>query len=447
MSDKIKKIVTNKLLITLSILVFLVGGTLTAIRFAKGYRFDLKARKVTETGLLVTNSFPTGASVFINNKLTTATDDTLNLPPGNYHVKISKDGYISWEKDLTVEKELVTQANVRLFPAVPDLKALTYTGALNVTPSPNGEKIAYVVASASASPQNGLWILNLQNKTLAFSKETQQVAKASTNFNLNQAKLYWSPTNTQILVMGEKNSFLLDVDKVNDLTTQPDVTARLPLILDEWEEEIRIKNEEKLSKLPLKLQEIISKNTKNIYFSQDGEKLLYTATTSASIPDNLIPSLPASNNQPEQRQLEKDNIYVYDLKEDKNFFISSVYQEEKQDENNQQIKITDIQTQNKQETENQELTIEERLIIIENSYYPFKVQKVQWFPTSEHLLMADDKKIEALEYDGTNKATVYAGPFEKDFTFSSPDGSKILILTTLNPDSPLPPNLYAIDLK
>jgi hypothetical protein len=439
-------VINKKFIITIAVLAFLITGTLIAIRFAKGYRLDLSQKKVTETGLLVTNSFPTGASVYINDKLTTATDDTLNLPPGNYQVKISKDGYIPWEKNLVIEKELVTQANARLFPAVPDLKALTYTGALNITPSPNGEKIAYVIASASASLKNGLWVLNLQDKTLAFSKDSQQVAEASPNIDLTQAKLYWSPSGSQILVKNEQNSFLLNINKLNNLTTQEDVTATLPLILDDWEEELQIKTEEKIKKLPLEMQQIATNSAKNLFFSPDGEKLLYKAVKDNIIPENLIPPLPASNNQPEQRNIKTGNIYVYDLKEDKNFFIKQSQNQEKDEDNSKEEQNSKTTNQNQEENTKTKLTVSQRLNNIENIHFPLKVQKVQWFPTSNHLLLLNDK-IELMEYDGTNKAVVYAGPFEKEFVFPSPNGSRILILTTLNPDSPLPPNLYAIDLK
>jgi len=417
---------SKKLLITLAVGLFLTAGTLTAIRFAKGYRFSLKEKKVTETGLLVANSFPTGASVYINDKLTTATNDTLNLPPGDYQVKIVKDGYIPWEKNLKIERELVTQTSTRLFPAVPSLNSLTYTGALNVTPSPDGEKIAFVVASASASPKNGLWVLNLTNKPLSFSKDSNQVSNHIPTFDLNQVKLVWSPDSSQVLAWNEKDSFLLDTNKLNDLTTQPDVTAKLSLILNDWEEQIRLKNKEKIIKLPEFFQEMATTSAKNIFFSPDGEKLMYTATASATIPKNLIPSLPASNNQPEQRMIEPGNIYVYDLKEDKNFFIT------KSDPN-----------QDKKDKTAMEIRLEN----ISNQYFPLNLQSVQWFPSSNHVIQIDQDKIIVMEYDGTNQDSVYAGPFKNNFTFPWPDGSKIIILTSLNTDSPLPPNLYTIDLK
>lgn len=389
----------KKLLITIFIALFLLLATFAAINFAKGYRIDFKKKKVAETGLLVVNSFPTGASVFINDKLTTATNDTLNLPPGDYKVKIIKDGYIAWEKNLSLKKELVTQANARLFPAAPDLKALTFTGASNLVPSPDGEKIAYVIASASSSLKNGLWVLDLTNNALSFSKETKQVATNTSDFDFAKARLTWSSTSKEILAQNGSNNYLLSIDRSNDLTTALDVSARLSLIIAEWEEELALKTKEEFKALPDFMIKTASESAKNIFFSPDQEMVLYTATASATLSEGLIKPLLATSTQPQTRMIEPGSVYVYDIKEDKNFFIANAE------------------------------------------------ANIQWFPTSKHLLLVEDNNIIILEYDGTNRATVYAGFFKDSFVSPWPDGSKLIILTTLTPDSPLPPNLYAIDLK
>lgn len=101
-------------------IAFIGTGAFIAIKFANGYR-PTKNGIIEGTGLLAANSFPSGAQVYINGKLTTATDDTKNLNPGNYTVEIQKDGYITWKKDLIIEKELVTQTNAVLFPSVVSL--------------------------------------------------------------------------------------------------------------------------------------------------------------------------------------------------------------------------------------------------------------------------------------------------------------------------------------
>lgn len=432
---------SRRLLITLASSIFLISGTALAILWARGYRPDLKNGTIKGTGLLSTNSYPTGAQVFINDELTTATNNTLNLSPGEYQIKIVKDGYLPWEKTLKLEKELVTQTNALLFPIAPDLKALTYTGALDPIPSPDGQKIVFSVASASAQSKNGLYIAELSNRPLSFKAETHQIAQA-TAFNFNKVDLLWSPDSTQILVYKKSQSsqiitpILLDVNRLNE-PPFPDQSAQLSLILADWEEQVKIKTKERLNKLPQKLQEILNQKTNNLYWSPDEEKILYTATASATIPDKLITSLPASNSQPQKRNLESGKIYVYDTKEDRNFLVGAIHE---------------LPVQKKEK--NQPLTTYNppgggqalQLTTLQDQYTPIFIQPIQWFPDSSHLILQEDKII-IEEYDGTNKMTVYAGPLESGnpFVYPWPDGSKLVILATLNKD--LPPNLYAINLK
>lgn len=422
---------SKRLLITFITACFLALGTFFAIQWGRGYRPDLKNGKLKGTGLLFANSHPKGAQVYINDKLTTATDDTLNLPPGDYKVKISKDGYIPWEKNLKLEKELVAQTNALLFPAVPDLRPLTFTGADNLTPSPDGQKIAFVVASASAKPKNGLYILELSDRPLSFKSEPKQITK-SFSFDFTKARLFWSSDSSQLLAIflhkdkTIKDTLLLDASRYNEVSILKDVTARLALIIKDWEEVLALKEKERFKKLPQEFKQIVLSSAKNLYWSPDEEKLLYTATASAQIPEKLIPPLPASNNHPESRQLEANRIYVYDTKEDKNFLITETKAIESEVVNPPVL----LQLQN-----------------LSYKYSPIYVQNLQWFPDSKHLILIEEDKIIIMEYDGSNRANVYAGPFEENFAYPWPNGSKLLTLTKLNPDSPLPPNLYVINLK
>jgi hypothetical protein len=393
-----------RLLIVIAATLFVIGGSLLAIKFAKGYRPSLKSKTLKGTGLLVATSYPKGASVFINNKLTTATDDTLNLPPGEYQIKIAKDGYISWEKTLILEAELVTQTNARLFPAVPDLKPLTFSGALNPTPSPNGQKILFAVANATSDSQNGLYVLDLPSGPLSFKSEPRQIARSNQHYDFSQAQFSWSPNSTQVLASfnsGKTNeaNILLNVNSFNDTADFKDVTARLPVILAEWNELLEKKDHERLAQLPQFIQQLATQSATALYWSPDEDKLMYTATASAQIPENLIPPLPASSTQTETRQLEPNNIYIYDIEEDKNFKLGSVD------------------------------------------------QPILWYPDSRHVIIVENNKIIIAEYDGTNRHTVYAGPFAADFAYPWPNGSRLIILASLNGGGDLPPNLYSINLK
>ena len=206
----------QRLLITLGVLSFLIIGTYIAIKWAEGYRYNLSQRMVEGTGLLVANSMPQGASVYLDDLLTTATDDTLHLQPGDYQIRLEKDGYTPWQKKLKIEKELVTQTNARLFPSVPSLSAITVNSATDPHASPDGQKIAYKIATTSASLKQGIWVTNLSNNPLRFGSSSIQIAKDSAQLKFSQADLFWAPNSNQILAYFNPNqSYLLEVNQEN----------------------------------------------------------------------------------------------------------------------------------------------------------------------------------------------------------------------------------------
>lgn len=398
-----------RILIALLALVVISASTLLAIKFAKGYRPSLKTKTLQGTGLLAANSYPRGASVFINDKLTTATDDTLNLPPSDYKVRVQKDGYIPWEKTLSVEAELVTQTNARLFPAVPTLTPVTFSGALKPLPAPDGQKIVFAVANATSDSKNGLYILDLADRPFGLNSDPRQITRTSPRYDLVNARLSWSPDSNQILAIINEGkvdaaTVLLDQSRFNDIAELNDATARLPVILAEWQEVVDLKNHEKIVGLPELMQPVATQSA-GLAFAPEPEKLLYVPSEELTLPANLIPPLPASSTQSQQRHIQPGNIYVYDLEEDKNFWIASVA----------------------------------------DTSEVFK--KIQWYPDSRHLMIVEDKKIIIAEYDGTNRHTVYAGPFSGEFAYPWSNGSSLLILASLNGGSSLPPNLYSINLK
>lgn len=447
---------SKKLIIPIASSILVITGTLFAIRWAKGYRPSRQGLK--GTGLLTATSNPSGAQVFINNKLTTATNDTLNLPPGEYKIEIKKDGYITWEKILTIEKELVTQTSATLFPSVPSLTPLTFTGADNITPSPDGQRITYVVSDASTQNKNGLYILELTDSPLSFQKSARQIARNAPGKDWTTAQLTWSPDSTQILAhFPDDTNFLLDANRLNDIAALTDSSARLPVIFTEWEEEIALRETDLFLKLPQEMQRVATQSAKNLYFSPDGTKILYTATAEITIPDTLTPPLPATNTQPELRELESGNIYIYDLKEDKNFLLGQeeTFPAELGDfKISSKILILDPQklfgndaTPSAYTFLQKNKTYIETLDTFATYYTPSALNNYQWFPTSNHILMNQNDKIEIVEYDGTNHATLYAGPHEDSFVYPWPNGSKIIILTNLNGGSDRIPNLYSINLK
>lgn len=435
----------------------IMGGTLVAIQYAKGnYRFTQDGF-VKETGLLSANSFPTGAQVLINDRLVTATDDTLYLDPDTYEVKIIKDGYVPWRKTISIEKELVAQTNARLFPTAPSLTPLTFTGAEDVSLSPDGQKILYYTASASAETKNGLYLLELDNNFLFLQKSARQLAVDVPSWQLNQAQYIWSPDSTQILLITAGHQVLLNLDRQQNLHTLPDVSLRRRQIMSQWEEEIYLRERQYLVKLPPEIIQYATQSARNVYLSPDRKKLLYTAQATYTLPDNILPLVPATNTQPETRNLEPNQVYIYDSEEDKNFQIGqepAVNPESHAPAFPQKsLLATDmfrseplsLDASPSAFTRLQGESLDQAVSHFQAYYTSLYSNSYQWFPDSRHIINAQNNNIKIMSYDGTNDTTIYSGPFAENFTYPWPNGNKLIILAAFNPDSPI--NLYAVDLE
>lgn len=389
----------KQLLISAFIFLSLLAVTTLVILYGKGYRFNLGQGKPDffGTGLLVATSKPNGASVFVNGHLTTATDNTLNLTPGDYTIKIFKDGYFPWEKKLKIKKEVVAKADALLFSTAPKLESVTNAGVANPVLDPSGTRLAFTVASQSAR-KNGIYILDLSTRPiLTLQSSSTQIADDTVD-KFSTSTFSFSPDGSQLIATtSAQTSYLLDQGTFN--ASPRDVTATLPAINAEFVKQTKDKEKARLDSLPTPLQKLIKDNFKILEWSADDTKILYEASSSALLPLEINPRLVGVDTTSEQRKLEKSQIYVYDIKEDKNYAIG-----------------------------------------IKNS------KNLHWFPDSSHLIYVENQQIQVMDFDGDNRTTVYAGPFVDSFVFPWPDGSKIVILTNLG-NSNIPPNLYTIVLQ
>lgn len=394
----------KSLSIILFVLVLIIGVTYGISFFARGYQISTKGKvSFLATGIISSTSKPKGASVYIDDKLITATDDTINLPPSEYTIKIVKDGYLPWQKTVQIKKEIVYQTDTQLFRSSPDMKPITLTGAINPAISPDHSLVIYSVASASASKDNGLYLLELNNSLTFLSKNLpKQLSSNLQNLDWSKFSFTFSPNSKQILAYNPNNNvnYLINLDNTTDFKNLYDITAKLSLIKEDWKIQEQQIIKSKIALLPLEIQAVISTSSaKNITFNSDETKLLYLAQADSSLKKDLITPPPAQSTQTQIRDIKKGSYYVYDLKDDTNFFIGS----------------------------------------LEALYNP------NWLANSNNLIYVEDQKIQTVEYDNTNKQTLFAGNFNKDVVYPWLDGNKII--TLIAPYSNAQENLYSISIR
>lgn len=355
---------------------------------ARGYEFDLTTFKFFENGILVAKSDPDGASIYIDGDLKGATNTNLRLPPGSYSLEIKKDGHVSWQKNLNIKKEEVTQVTAHLFKTVPSFSPVTYNGAENPVVSPDFSKIAY-------TNDEGLWTLSVSSLPIGFPTEPKKILDAPLPLN---AVYTFSPNSRELMLETKTAIYMLSTSELNVFTTLNNVIGQKEIILQNWEEEKEKKDNSELKLVPTEVADILLNNTKSFAFSPDETMVMYVASSEAKIKENLIPKLPGSNSESEEREIKSGNTYVYDIKEDKNFLVNDTG------------------------------------------------RSLYWLPTSRHLILPDQGKVVVLDYDGTNRQVVYSGNYIDPHAYPFVNASKILILTNLGSENN-PTNLYSMSIK
>ena len=385
------------------------------IAYSRGYRLDIKEKSFTPTGILAITSSPKAAKIYINNEFKGATDSNINLPPGEYTVEVKKEGYTSWKKTVNLKGEWVLSLNAVLFPLNPSLSPLTNLGIVKAIAIDDTDKIL-IFSENNNLEKDGIYLFEGNQTPLPILPPLKLIlAKKNLpeNIDLKTASTVFSPDYKEVIIdlktiegiyPSANFSYLLSLDEENK--NPLDITTSKQALIDAWEKEKLAINLKLLNTYPKDLAKIASDSFHIISFSPDETKILYQAKKTINLPPIITPPLIAVNQTEESRQLKKDHIYVYDKKEDKNYLI-------------------DILPQNIN-------------LLNENL--------VQWFPDSKHLIFLEAKKIAVVDYDGTNKQTVYSGPFENSF-FKVNSDSRLIVLTNLNPETNPLPDLYAVGIR
>ncbi|MEO8065317.1 MAG: PEGA domain-containing protein [Candidatus Doudnabacteria bacterium] len=180
------------------------------VLYARGFQFDWHTHKIVKTGAIVIKTDPSGAEVYLSDKKQSDTtpDSIRFLLPGDYNLRIEKDGYQPWAKRLTVREQFVTKAAedqnlITLF--FKDPKPEEPRAASQISLSKTGQEIFYFDGkqnAASINTSNGS--LTLQgNKADAKLPSVLPAAifkwqNAAQFFELLQSRGKWGLTDEQI---------------------------------------------------------------------------------------------------------------------------------------------------------------------------------------------------------------------------------------------------------
>ena len=398
-----------KLILRIGIIgVFLVVLAVVII-LARGYRLNVEQQNITPTGIISISAYPQAAKVYINGVLKGVTDINLTLPPDTYSIEVKKDGYTTWNKTVGLRGELVLSLDALLYPINPSLSPVTNLGVVNAVPIDQTDRVV-LFSDIGDAFKDGIYLYESSKGPISFFPALKLVLLKQTLVNsigpveFNKVQVNASPDGKEAIFLftpatsgRPSSSFLLSLDQEN--TNLFDITQSKDTLIEAWNQQKLEINQKILQAYPKEIAPIATSSFDVLEFSQDDTKVLYRASTSISLPKvKAIPEI-GLNQTPEERSIVENKLYVYDKKEDRNY----------------QIEISDF-------------------------------PNISWYSDSKHLAVNEGNRVSFIDFDGTNKQTVYSGPFNKDFMKLTADG-KILILTNFNPEANKFPDLYSVGIK
>lgn len=104
-------------------LLFFIIFVPTIIFYAWGYNFDFEKKIFVATGGIYLKSYPQKADIYIDNKKIGETNNFIKrLIPKVYNIKLVKENYHLWQKELAVKPWIVTKAEeIILVPSSPKI--------------------------------------------------------------------------------------------------------------------------------------------------------------------------------------------------------------------------------------------------------------------------------------------------------------------------------------
>ncbi len=365
----------------IGVIGLLGAASVVIILFARGYKFDFQNGNLEKTGMILAKSKPDGAKVFLDGKLLTATNNPIQSLKGGKY-----DLKIIKDGYFEWEKKIDVQEGL-----VTEVDALLVPLSPALTPltstgikSPTLSSNRDQIAFLKSGEKPGIYTLALTGQTLLgfLRANISPLALDTEKLTFSSAEgIFWSPNDAEMLIQMNQQGFYRL--RLGTGGTIEATSSALPTAA-EWEEISVAKAHLMTSriKIPHNLENIAKGSATP--WSPDENKFTYR-----------------------REDGETTEYWVYDGSEP----------------------LPVAQNRN-------------NLILRTNE--PEKVQ-ISWFADSQHLILIEEGTISLIEIDGTNKTQVYNGALASEAVFPTPNGDKLIILTSFVEGAA--PNLYAISLR
>jgi hypothetical protein len=228
---------TRRIIFYIFVGIFIIAVPMI-IFYALGYSFDFGKRMIVATGGIYLKSEPVKAQIYVNDKFKETTTRLIKrLTPKIYNVKLIKEGFHSWEKDLTVQPNLVAKAsNIILLPINPKISLVATSSQeyidFNVEPSSEQYYLSknnlYRFKDKKLLVQNVLnyviykngiiYLDNVSGKIFELDLTSLKTAEFFNNVypNLNKGKWIISEDNKKLLCQKDKSVEIVWLDDITN---------------------------------------------------------------------------------------------------------------------------------------------------------------------------------------------------------------------------------------
>lgn len=210
--------------------LFFLILTPVLIMYSLGYRYDFQTGNIEKNGAFYIKSYPRGAEIYIAGKKSknkTPTQIT-NIKPAIYELKITKDGYVPWSKELKIEPGLTTFAEDVVLFLTERPKNVINGGSEEYLINKNNSQYAYIqnnklyITDIEQTKNFEVFDLDHPYELIDWSSDNQYLLfKNNGNyytFNINQKTLQLLPLTLVDKILWEDNSSDLLFLKNNKLS-------------------------------------------------------------------------------------------------------------------------------------------------------------------------------------------------------------------------------------
>jgi hypothetical protein len=317
-------------IILLATTLFFILTAPLVLGYAWGYSFDWQKKKPVLTGGFYLKSIPKKAEVYIDDKPKKETPAFIKrLIPREYQVKVVKEGFYPWQKNLKIESKLVTEArNILLIPINPKIKVVdqelpndfsleeflnsekpnyifyiqkpsyilyktdqnnSFQEQINLTPLPNEQDYQIFDSSneqiAVLSDNQKLYIFNYQTRNFELISQDVQGVQFS---NDNKKLLYFTPYELWVYYLegaseqpsknaGDKELITRSSQKIGQAIWHNNASQHIIFLVDQTIKITELDNRDQrntVDLIKLDIQEMAySQKDEKIYFIKD-KKLL-----------------------------------------------------------------------------------------------------------------------------------------------------------------------------